>query len=114
MDALEDAAFSLRLASQHVRSKAVFTELAGIARIATEASQEFLKSIHTIGLLGPASREEEMQDFLASADRVASLEELRRRAARGAATDLVGRGRFTGRARSRSRWRAISSSRPTT
>jgi len=75
VDALEDAAFSLKLATEHVRTKAVFTELVGIARIATEASQEFLKSIHTIGLLGPASREEDMQDFLASADRVASLEE---------------------------------------
>jgi len=75
IDALEDAAYSLKLATEHVRSTAVFTALVGMARIATEASQEFLKSIHTIGLLGPASREEEMQEFLASADRVASLEE---------------------------------------
>jgi len=75
IDALEDAAYSLKLATEHVRSTAFFGVLAGMARIATEASQEFLKSVHTIGLLGPASREEEMQEFLASADRVASLEE---------------------------------------
>ena len=75
IDALEDAAYSLKLATEHVRSTAVYAALAGMARIATEASQEFLKSVHTIGLLGPASREEEMQEFLASADRVASLEE---------------------------------------
>jgi uncharacterized protein Yka (UPF0111/DUF47 family) len=75
IDAIEDAAYSLKLATEHVRSTAVYAVLAGMAGIATEASQEFLKSIHTIGLLGPASREEEMQEFLTSADRVASLEE---------------------------------------
>jgi uncharacterized protein Yka (UPF0111/DUF47 family) len=75
IDALEDAAFSLKLFAGHVRTPNLYRELGGIARIATQASQEFLKSVHTIGLLGPASREAEMQDFLASADRVASLEE---------------------------------------
>lgn len=75
IDALEDAAFSLKLASEHVRARTTFAALDELARIATEASQEFLKCVHTIGLLGPASREEEMQEFLTSADRVASLEE---------------------------------------
>jgi uncharacterized protein Yka (UPF0111/DUF47 family) len=75
IDSLEDAAFSLKLAAVHVQSTEVFAALEELAQIATEASQEFLKCVHTIGLLGPASREEEMQEFLTSADRVASLEE---------------------------------------
>ncbi len=75
VDALEDAAFSLKLASGHVRSQELFAVLGGIARIVTESAQEFLKSVHALGLLGPASREEELQGFLGSTSRVAGLEE---------------------------------------
>jgi uncharacterized protein Yka (UPF0111/DUF47 family) len=75
IDALEDAAFSLKLATDQVRSPDTYAALGALAHLATEASQEFLKCVHTIGLLGPASREEEMQEFLTSSDRVASLEE---------------------------------------
>ena len=75
VDALEDAAFSLTLGAEHVRSRTILATLSNLAQLAREATQEFLKSVQAIELLGPSSREEEMQDFLASVDRVFSLEE---------------------------------------
>ena len=84
VDALEDAAFSLTLGADHIRSPKIFATLSGLSQLAREAAQEFLKSVQAIGLLGPASREEEMQGFLASTDRVFSLEEACDAALRGA------------------------------
>jgi len=84
VDALEDAAFSLTLGAEHVRSPKILATLSGLAQLARESAEEFLKSIEGIGLLGPASREEEMQGFLASVDRVFTLEEAADAALRGA------------------------------
>jgi uncharacterized protein Yka (UPF0111/DUF47 family) len=84
VDALEDAAFSLTLGADHVRSPKILATLSGLSQLARESAQEFLKSVQAIGLLGPSSREEEMQGFLASTDRVFSLEEACDAALRGA------------------------------
>ncbi len=84
VDALEDAAFSLTLGAEHVRSKKILATLSGLAQLARESAEEFLKSVQAIGLLGPASREEEMEGFLASVDRVFTLEEAADAALRGA------------------------------
>lgn len=84
VDALEDASFSLTLGAEHVHSPKILATLAGLAQLAREGAEEFLKSVQAIGLLGPASREEEMQGFLASVDRVFALEEAADAALRGA------------------------------
>jgi uncharacterized protein Yka (UPF0111/DUF47 family) len=74
LDYLEEASFFTTLVPPNLKSKAVHSDLVGMAETAVKASQEFLKALHAAQYIQKGCTREEMQDFLEPVDRVLTLE----------------------------------------